>query len=147
MKKIIEMFVPVILFFICILAFTPAYAGGQWNFSIHWIVPVVPAPHYTHQHYNGCGHYNQIGTAHPNVDYFHSLGCNSWGNNCRRLPPQPVIVYHVHHGIQYPVVREYQNYQGQYCREFQKDINIGGRIERGYGTACRQGDGSWRIVR
>ncbi|MBI1180698.1 MAG: hypothetical protein GC201_09080 [Alphaproteobacteria bacterium] len=40
----------------------------------------------------------------------------------------------------------YQNDQGLYCREFQQDIWIGGRQEQGYGTACRQPDGSWRIV-
>ncbi|MCG8358825.1 MAG: glycine zipper 2TM domain-containing protein [Kiloniellales bacterium] len=35
---------------------------------------------------------------------------------------------------------------GQYCREFRQTINVGGRTEAGYGTACRQPDGSWRIV-
>ena len=33
-----------------------------------------------------------------------------------------------------------------YCREFEQTIRVGGRTERGYGTACRQPDGSWRIV-
>jgi surface antigen len=36
---------------------------------------------------------------------------------------------------------------GEYCREFQKEIVVGGRKERGYGTACLQEDGSWRIAR
>lgn len=36
---------------------------------------------------------------------------------------------------------------GEYCREFQKDILVGGRRERGYGIACQQPDGSWRIGR
>lgn len=40
----------------------------------------------------------------------------------------------------------YQNNTGQYCREFSQTINVGGRTERGYGTACRQPDGSWQIV-
>jgi surface antigen len=35
---------------------------------------------------------------------------------------------------------------GQYCREFTQEIHIGGRVEEGYGTACREEDGSWRIV-
>lgn len=35
---------------------------------------------------------------------------------------------------------------GQYCREFNQTINVGGKTERGYGTACRQADGSWQIV-
>ena len=35
---------------------------------------------------------------------------------------------------------------GSYCREFQQTITIGGKRERGYGVACRQPDGTWRIV-
>lgn len=36
---------------------------------------------------------------------------------------------------------------GDSCREFTRDATIGGRQERIYGTACRQTDGSWHIVR
>lgn len=32
------------------------------------------------------------------------------------------------------------------CREFTLDASIGGQTEQIYGTACRQPDGSWRIV-
>jgi surface antigen len=40
----------------------------------------------------------------------------------------------------------YQNTSGQYCREYNQTINVGGKTERGYGTACRQPDGTWQIV-
>ncbi len=40
----------------------------------------------------------------------------------------------------------YQNTNGQYCREFSQSINVGGRNEQAYGTACRQQDGTWQIV-
>jgi surface antigen len=40
----------------------------------------------------------------------------------------------------------YTNSGGQYCREYNSTINVGGKVERGYGTACRQPDGSWQIV-
>ena len=40
----------------------------------------------------------------------------------------------------------YQNETGQNCREFQQTITVGGEEERGYGTACRQSDGSWKII-
>jgi surface antigen len=43
-------------------------------------------------------------------------------------------------------VRTYNSQSGQYCREFQQTIYVGGKQENGYGTACRQPDGSWRIV-
>jgi surface antigen len=35
---------------------------------------------------------------------------------------------------------------GRYCREYQQTIYVGGKKESGYGTACRQPDGSWEIV-
>lgn len=44
-------------------------------------------------------------------------------------------------------VNTYQSSSGQYCREYQTDIVVGGRTEQGYGTACRQPDGSWAIVK
>jgi surface antigen len=40
----------------------------------------------------------------------------------------------------------YQTEQGRYCREFQQTIYVGGEPEQAYGTACRQPDGSWKIV-
>ena len=43
-------------------------------------------------------------------------------------------------------VRTYQNASGQYCREFQQEITIGGETEQGFGTACRQANGSWQII-
>ena len=35
---------------------------------------------------------------------------------------------------------------GAPCREFTQTIYVGGYPEEGYGTACRQADGSWQIV-
>jgi hypothetical protein len=32
----------------------------------------------------------------------------------------------------------------QYCREYTQNINVGGRIQQGYSTACLQPDGSWQ---
>lgn len=43
-------------------------------------------------------------------------------------------------------VDTYQSPYGQYCREYQQTVYIGGRAERAYGTACRESDGSWRVV-
>jgi surface antigen len=41
--------------------------------------------------------------------------------------------------------RTYES-NGEYCREFNQTITVGGKTEKGYGTACRQPDGSWQIV-
>lgn len=43
--------------------------------------------------------------------------------------------------------REGTSSSGQYCREFQQTVTIGGQKQQGYGTACRQPDGSWQIVK
>lgn len=32
------------------------------------------------------------------------------------------------------------------CRAHARDVVLGGQRERVYGTACRQPDGSWRVV-
>jgi surface antigen len=43
-------------------------------------------------------------------------------------------------------VRTYQTSTGEYCREYTQTITIGGEKHQSYGTACRQADGTWRIV-
>jgi surface antigen len=40
----------------------------------------------------------------------------------------------------------YQTSTGQYCREFQQTVTVGNQTQQAYGTACRQPDGTWRIV-
>jgi surface antigen len=42
--------------------------------------------------------------------------------------------------------RTYTAPSGQYCREYTTTAIVGGRAERVYGTACRNEDGSWRLV-
>jgi surface antigen len=43
-------------------------------------------------------------------------------------------------------VRDGTSTSGLYCREFQQTITVNGRTETAYGTACREPDGTWRIV-
>lgn len=38
------------------------------------------------------------------------------------------------------------NATGAYCREYSQTIMVGGRKQEGYGTACRQPDGSWKVI-
>ena len=42
--------------------------------------------------------------------------------------------------------RTYQRDDGQYCREYQQTVRVGGNVEEAYGRACRQPDGTWMIV-
>lgn len=43
-------------------------------------------------------------------------------------------------------VREGRDSGGNACREYQQTVTIGGKTERAYGTACKQPDGSWKIL-
>jgi len=42
--------------------------------------------------------------------------------------------------------RTYTTAQGQPCREYTTTVDIGGRSESAHGTACREADGTWRLV-
>ncbi len=44
------------------------------------------------------------------------------------------------------VIRDGTSSTGRYCREYTQEIKIGNEAQRGYGTACRNADGSWEIV-
>ena len=50
-----------------------------------------------------------------------------------------------HYGS-YTPTRTYEDAGGQYCREYQEKVVIDGKTSSAYGTACRQPDGSWKIV-
>lgn len=52
-----------------------------------------------------------------------------------------------HSGTVTPIREGTYRSTGQYCREYQTTVTIGGREEEAYGTTCRQPDGSWKIVR
>lgn len=42
--------------------------------------------------------------------------------------------------------KTYKASSGQYCREYQQEVVVGGQKRKAYGTACRQQDGQWKIV-
>jgi surface antigen len=50
-----------------------------------------------------------------------------------------------HYGS-YTPTKTYETSSGQYCREYQEKVVIDGKTHSAYGTACRQPDGSWKIV-
>ena len=50
------------------------------------------------------------------------------------------------HSGTYTVTRDgTNNSTGNYCREYQQTITVGGQRQSAYGTACRQPDGSWQV--
>ena len=46
----------------------------------------------------------------------------------------------------YTPTRDGTGPSGELCREFQTTISVGGQLQQGFGTACRQPDGSWRVI-
>ncbi len=44
-------------------------------------------------------------------------------------------------------VKTFKTKNDVYCREFQQTVTIDGQSELASGTACRQGDGTWKIVK
>ena len=44
-------------------------------------------------------------------------------------------------------IETYQNKDGQYCREYTQTVVVAGKEQQAYGTACRQPDGSWKIIK
>lgn len=43
--------------------------------------------------------------------------------------------------------REGYNTANTYCREFRQTVTAKGKTELAYGTACKQADGGWKIVK
>jgi surface antigen len=50
------------------------------------------------------------------------------------------------HSGTFTPVRDGTSSNGQYCREYQSTVTVGGEAKKAYGTACRQPDGQWQIV-
>ena len=50
------------------------------------------------------------------------------------------------HSGTFTPTRTYRTASGRNCREYQTSVTVGGRNTDAYGTACRQGDGTWKIT-
>ena len=65
------------------------------------------------------------------------------------VPDRETIVWNDgRHNAQYQVmpVRTSEPMNGMYCREYQAKATVGGKVSETYGTACRQPDGSWKLM-
>ncbi|MDR3491704.1 MAG: RT0821/Lpp0805 family surface protein [Gammaproteobacteria bacterium] len=71
----------------------------------------------------------------------HALETNNIG--------QPAYWQNQKTGTSYNVVpvKNVDYHGNRYCREYRSTANIAGKREQVYGTACRQPDGSWKIVK
>jgi surface antigen len=82
--------------------------------------------------------------------YMDSVDQNCIGQTLEYVPDGETIVWNnPNNGGTYQVTpaETYQRADGRYCREYVTEVLIGGRREQAYGTACRQPDGSWKVIR
>lgn len=65
-------------------------------------------------------------------------------------PPPPVVYTPppAYYGSPPPPAASpaYQSSSGQTCREYQTTVTVDGQSQPGYGTACLQPDGTWRMI-
>jgi hypothetical protein len=113
----------------------PAHAnGGASSFSI-----TIGSPHFSH--WDSPRRFRKHWRPHNKHRHRHHghFRPNYWPSPWQR-PPRIVVVEPPREIAPPSSLRP-----APYCREFQKQIIIDGKVERGYGVACRQPDGSWKI--
>ncbi|NBX85643.1 MAG: glycine zipper 2TM domain-containing protein [Proteobacteria bacterium] len=74
---------------------------------------------------------------------------NTAANKATTAPVgQPITWYNPQSGSQGTITatREGRTSDGAACREYQQTVTIGGKTEKAYGTACKQADGSWKVM-
>lgn len=97
-------------------------------------------------HYDNTGYYGRGGYYEQNTVYYNE--------------PAPQRVYYVAPSYErrvrtYEVMPAPASYTivdnsvgsrgGDYCREYNQNVTVGGRTQASYGTACMQPDGSWKV--
>lgn len=90
---------------------------------------------------------NDIGRSMDAVDQGYTTG--SMGHALETAPSCNTITWENPQSGNYGSITPTTTYEespGRYCREFQQQIVVGGQVQDGYGTACRQPDGNWEIV-
>lgn len=128
-------------------ALPPPAAADSFSFSYstgrHY--PYYGRHYHGHRHYGPPRHAYYYGPRYyhppPRVVYYHP--------HYLPVAPPPVVYVPVPRGpavAAHPATPVYQTPQGQYCREYQATLNIGGAAQASHGTACLQPDGTWRLM-
>tara|TARA_B100000676_G_scaffold92046_2_gene91739 strand:+ start:15598 stop:16074 length:477 start_codon:yes stop_codon:yes gene_type:complete len=89
---------------------------------------------------------NQVGQSLDNADQAYAAQAETQAHNA---PVGETITWNNpdsgNYGS-YKPVRDGTDNNGNYCREYQTTVTVGGEYQQAYGTACRQPDGSWKVV-
>ena len=107
-------------------------------------------PYYGHRHYGPPRHAYYYGPRYYGPRYYYPPpAVYYYYPHYVPVAPPPVVYVPVPRGpavAAQPASPVYQTPQGQYCREYQGTLNIGGTPQPSHGTACLQPDGTWRLM-
>lgn len=131
-------------------SFSFSYSTGGWH-GRPWYGPPGHAPgHYKHRHHHHHSHSYYRGSYWGPPAYRPRVVVVTPPPVAYYAPPPPVIYAPAPYGgsqiSAVPASPVYQTVTGQYCREYQAGVTVGGAPQRSYGTACLMPDGSWRVV-
>jgi surface antigen len=89
---------------------------------------------------------SSIGASLDRADQYHAASAQQTA--LETVPAGQTITWNNPDSGHYGEVTPTRTWQttGRYCREYQQTVVVGGTPQSGYGTACRQPDGSWQVV-
>ena len=124
----------------------PAAAGGGFSIGFGSHYGFGHHRHFGHRHFYGYRHYPFYRRHYSPYRYRH-YGYPYRPYGSRRyatpvLPPEPKQAPQQPPRAEEPSVA----YDTSYCREYSRSAVIDGRKVEAYGKACRQSDGTWRII-
>jgi hypothetical protein len=130
---------------VVVLSAAPAFAGDDGHRRKHH------KQHQKHHHHQSWhGHHYGHGGHHNRHRHGSSVRIVLWhpAPVYRAYPapvyvPAPVAYEPIANAVP---LRNFQDANGRYCREYQRTADIGGVRQQIYGTACMMPDGSWQIV-
>jgi hypothetical protein len=129
------------------LSATPALADKDWHHDKH-------NSHWNHNKWNHNYHpKNSLSISlfsstpgyyhsyYPYYPHYYTVAKPIYVTQPIYVQPQPVVQQ-----VIFANASGYQTDTGQYCREYQALVFVGGQKQNGYGTACYQPDGSWKVI-
>lgn len=124
-----------------------------WHGHRHWAPPPKRHVHHHHHHYRRGAHDSWAVYAILALQLVDTLNESqrdhyAWAQQRAVAVPLGETIDWQDSGVYGAVtpVRDGIDGGGRYCREFQHQVTVGGRLQSAYGVACRQPDGAWEIV-
>jgi len=122
-------------------SFSFGYSSGPWH----------SRPYYRDNYYYGPPHYRRSRVVVvPPPAYYSAPPRAYYAPPAYYVAPPPVVYAPAPYGgpqiAANPASPVFRGPDGQYCREYQATVVVGGVPQASYGTACLMPDGVWRVV-